>query len=26
MSIVLYAFCALLERRMAGWAFRGQAS
>jgi NitT/TauT family transport system permease protein len=24
MSIVLYAFCALLERRMAGWAFRGQ--
>jgi NitT/TauT family transport system permease protein len=26
MSIVLYAFCALLERRMAGWAFRGQAT
>jgi NitT/TauT family transport system permease protein len=26
MSIVLYAFCALLERRMAGWAFRGQVS
>ncbi len=26
MSIVLYAFCAMLERRMAGWAFRGQAT
>jgi len=26
LSLVLYAFCALLERRMAGWAFRGQAS
>jgi NitT/TauT family transport system permease protein len=26
MSIVLYAFCALLERRTAGWAFRGQAT
>jgi NitT/TauT family transport system permease protein len=25
MSIVLYAFCAILERRMTGWAFRGQA-
>jgi len=24
MSIVMYAFCAMLERRMAGWAFRGQ--
>jgi NitT/TauT family transport system permease protein len=26
MSIVLYAFCVLLERRMTGWAFRGQAT
>jgi NitT/TauT family transport system permease protein len=25
MSIVLYVFCAILERRMTGWAFRGQA-
>lgn len=26
MSIVMYAFCAMLERRMTGWAFRGQAT
>lgn len=26
MSIVLYAFCAILERRMTGWSYRGQAT